>query len=171
VSTKTLIRLKQRCRPRLKHCVFRAERVSSIAFFASKQTVHLKNLDLYSISRKHMLNVPAYVFLFKCIYLICMGVDCDQSKYFEHFFYQRYRWFWINIFASPKSQFGYVLEGIGMTICGILTAIWYILWPFGIHIFPILVHFTKKTDIPDLNPILYCKPVYFKTIDSLLQLM
>jgi hypothetical protein len=43
------------------------------------------------------------------------------------------------IISKQESQFGYILEGLGMENVGIhildyLTAIWYILWPFGIFL-------------------------------------
>jgi hypothetical protein len=52
------------------------------------------------------------------------------------------------IFSNQKSQFGQILEGLGMKKDGIffghlkyITAIWYIFWPFGNllavwHLFP-----------------------------------
>jgi hypothetical protein len=43
------------------------------------------------------------------------------------------------LFSNQKSEFGYILVGLGMEKVGIFydyleyfTAIWYILWPFGI---------------------------------------
>jgi hypothetical protein len=42
------------------------------------------------------------------------------------------------LFSNQKSQFGKILEGLGMEKVGVffihlkyITAIWYILWPFG----------------------------------------
>jgi uncharacterized membrane protein len=51
------------------------------------------------------------------------------------------------IFAYQKFQFGYILEGLGMEIVGIFygnsTAIWFILWSFGIAL-PVLVFYVYQ---------------------------
>jgi hypothetical protein len=53
------------------------------------------------------------------------------------------------LFSNQKNQFGKILEGLAMENVGIFyvhlvhfTAIWYILWPFGIFKV-ILVYFSR----------------------------
>jgi hypothetical protein len=67
------------------------------------------------------------------------------------------------LFSNPKSQFGYILEGLGMEFCDHLeyfVAVWYNLWPFGTasgHLvyFPILVCLDQeKSGNPASSPFL-----------------